>query len=190
MRVAEDHVDVRMAIPGAAIGFTHKEKPMCHQTLIGRSLQAALRCSWLLLLGLVGSIAYAQAPPQEQALTRTADDAQLTWGPCPPFLPKGCGIAVLHGDPAKDNLDVFLKVPAKSTLPLHWHTSAERMVLVAGELHVTYDGQKMAVLKPGTYAYGPAKRPHNGFCASAVPCVLFIAFESPLDAVPVAGQPK
>ncbi len=75
---------------------------MCHQTLIGRSLQAALRCSLLFLLGLVGSFAQAQAPAQEQALTRTARDAQLKWGPCPPFLPKRCGIAVLHGDPAKD----------------------------------------------------------------------------------------
>jgi len=102
----------------------------------------------------------------------------------------GRRIAVLHGDPAKDNVDVFLKVPAKSSLPLHWHSSAERMVLVAGELQVTYEGQKMAVLKPGTYAYGPAKRPHTGVCQSAVPCVLFIAFESPLDAVAIDGKPK
>ena len=163
---------------------------MFHQLLIGRSLRMAMRSSLLLSLSLVGSLAYAQAPASEQAVTRTAQDAQLTWGPCPPFLPKGCGIAVLHGDPAKDNVDVFLKVPAKSTLPLHWHTSAERMVLVAGELQVTYDGQKAVVLRPGTYAYGPAKRPHKGFCASAVPCVLFIAFESPLDAVLVEGPPK
>ena len=163
---------------------------MCHETLIGRSLQAAVRGSLLCLSGLIGSYAHAQAPAQEQALTRTAHDAQLEWGPCPPFLPKGCGIAVLHGDPSKDNFDVFLKVPAKSTLPLHWHTSAERMVLVAGELHVTYDGQKSAVLSSGTYAYGPAKRPHKGFCASAVPCVLFIAFESPLDAVPIESKGK
>ena len=97
---------------------------------------------------------------------------------------------MLFRSPAKDNVDVFLKVPAKSTLPLHWHTSAERMVLVAGELHVTYDGQKKAVLRPGTYAYGPAKRPHKAFCASAVPCILFIAFESPLDAVPIDSKEK
>ena len=159
---------------------------MCTQTLICRSLQAALFFG----LSLTGSFVLAQAPGQEQAVTRTARDAQLKWGPCPPFLPKGCGIAVLHGDPAKDNVDVFLKVPAKSTLPLHWHTSAERMILVAGKLHVTYDGQKTVVLRPGTYAYGPAKRPHKGFCASAVPCVLFIAFESPLDAVPVESVKK
>jgi uncharacterized RmlC-like cupin family protein len=72
---------------------------------------------------------------------------------------------------------------------MHWHSSAERMVLVAGELHVTYDGQEAAILKPGTYAYGPAKRPHSGLCASSAPCVLFIAFESPVDAVPVEGNP-
>ena len=159
---------------------------MCHQLLITRSLQATL----LFLLSSIGASAFAEAPVPEQALTQTANDAQLKWGPCPPFLPKGCGIAVLHGDPAKDNVDVFFKVPAKSTIPLHWHTSPERMVLVAGELHVTYDGQKKAVLKPGTYAYGPAKKPHNGYCASKVPCVLFIAFESPLDAVPVESTKK
>lgn len=159
---------------------------MGKRSIVGRSSRMAL----LLLLGLHVPFALAQSPAPEQALTWTANDARLKWGPCPAFLPKGCAIAVLHGDPAKDNLDVFFKVPGKSTIPLHWHTSAERMVLVSGELHVTYDGQKKSVLRPGTYAYGPAKRPHHGFCASAKPCVLFIAFESPLDAVPVESPAK
>lgn len=162
---------------------------MFDQVRFGRAAQAAL-CSSLFLLGLAGTAIYAQATAQEPALTLTVTDAQLQWGPCPPFLPEGCGIAVLHGDPAKDNVDVFLRLPAKSTLPLHSHTSAERIVLVAGELHVTYEGQKGAVLKPGSYAYGPAKRPHEGACVSAVPCVLFIAFESPLDAIPIDATKK
>lgn len=156
----------------------------------GWPLQVVLRCSLFLSLSLCPAFVLAQTPAPEQAITRTASDGQLKWGPCPPFLPKGCGIAVLHGDPAKDNVDVFFKVPGKSNIPLHWHTSPERMVLVSGELHVTYEGQKTAVLKSGTYAYGPAKRPHTGFCASKSPCVLFIAFESPLDAVPVEGPSK
>jgi quercetin dioxygenase-like cupin family protein len=132
--------------------------------------------------------ARAQAPEHEPAVAWAADDTRLQWGPCPAFLPEGCRIAVLHGEPAKANADVLFKVPANSKLPLHWHTSAERMVLMTGELHVTYEGQGATILKPGTYAYGPAKRPHSGFCASAVPCVLFIAFESPVDAVPVEGK--
>jgi quercetin dioxygenase-like cupin family protein len=162
------------------------EMTMCIPSVIGRSLQLGI----LFLSSLVGSFAFAQVPVPELALTQTADDATLKWGSCPPFLPAGCALAVLHGDPAKNNLDVFFKVPGKSTIPLHWHTSAERMVLVAGEFHVTYEGQKTTILRPGTYAYGPAKRPHHGFCASADPCVLFIAFESPMDAVPIESAAK
>ena len=161
---------------------------MRNKTFVGPVFQAASIC----LFGLVGSFASAlePAPVPEPALTQTAADSQLKWGQCPPFMPKGCALAVLHGDPSKDNLDVFLKVPAKSTIPAHWHTSAERMILVEGELHVTYDGQPMTVLTPGSYAYGPAKLPHHAVCASAEPCILFIAFESPLDAVPVESSVK
>jgi glyoxylate utilization-related uncharacterized protein len=57
------------------------------------------------------------------------------------------------------------------------------MVLVSGELQVTYDGHDTAVLKVGSYAYGPAKLLHAGLCVSDEPCVLAIAFESPVDAV-------
>ena len=44
------------------------------------------------------------------AITRTVG-SDLQWGPCPPIFPAGCQIAVLHGDPARPNADVFLRVP-------------------------------------------------------------------------------
>lgn len=128
---------------------------------------------------------HAAEPP----LARAFGDSQLKWGPCPEFMPKGCEIAVLHGDPAGPNADVFFRVPADFTIPEHWHTSAERMVLVSGEMQVTYEGHPPTTLKPGMYAYGPAKLPHSAVCAKGEPCVLFIAFESPVDAVPVE-RPK
>jgi len=134
--------------------------------------------------------AWAQAPAQEQAVTRSAQDAQLQWGPCPAFMPAGCGLAVLHGDSSKANADVFLRLPANAVIPEHWHTSAERMVLVAGELTVSYKGQASTVLKPGMYAYGPAKVPHSASCGAGASCVLFIAFESAVDAVPVGPSAK
>jgi quercetin dioxygenase-like cupin family protein len=136
-----------------------------------------------LLIALGAASLAATASAQEPPVSWTAGDAGLKWAPCPPFLPKGCQIAVLHGDPARPNVDIFFKVPANASIPRHWHTSAERMVLVSGELHVTYDGHKTAVLKPGSYAYGPAKLPHTAECKSKSACILFIAFESPLDAV-------
>lgn len=129
--------------------------------------------------------AYAEDSGAEPAIARSADDANLAWGACPPFLPAGCAIAVLHGDPSKPNVDILFKVPGKSEIAPHTHTSAERMVLVAGEMRVAYEGQPAVRLTPGTYAYGPAGRPHGATCVSDSPCILFIAFESPLDASPV-----
>lgn len=149
---------------------------MTSQTRLRRlPLSAALSA---LLVACPFAVVFAQDAP----LARTAGDAALKWGGCPDFMPKSCEIAVLHGDPAKSNADIFFKVPANAVIPRHWHTSAERMVLVAGELHVTYDGHATAVLTPGTYAYGPARMPHSATCGAGGPCVLFIAFETPVDA--------
>lgn len=151
--------------------------------MIQKSLFAASLC----LLATSTLVAGAERTA-EAAMTRSADDTQLKWGPCPPFMPAGCQIAVLHGDPAKPNVDVFFKLPAGSTAPDHVHTSAERMVLVAGELEVTYAGQPPIKLTPGAYAYGPAGKSHRASCAKGTDCVLFIAFESPLDAHPTAAS--
>lgn len=121
----------------------------------------------------------------EMSVLVTDKDADLQWGPCPPFMPEGCSIAVLHGDPTKRNLDVFFKVSANSDIPNHWHHSAERMILISGELHVTYEGESTQIMKVGSYAYGPSNKPHIAKCVNSGPCVLFIAFEEPLDAFPV-----
>lgn len=133
---------------------------------------------------LLAAPVFADSAPTESSRAYGFQDAGLQWGACPSFLPEGCEIAVLHGDPAQPNVDVFFKVPAGATIPVHRHTSAERMVLVSGKLDVTYEGEKTKTLTSGMYAYGPANKPHGAVCAKGAPCVLFIAFEEPLDAVP------
>ena len=131
--------------------------------------------------GFTAALAMEQSA-RDKPLARTANDASLKWGPCPEFFPAGCQIAVLHGDPARENADVFFKVPANYEIPNHWHTSAERMVLVSGEMTVNYENHEPVTLKPGSYAYGPPKVPHTGTCEKGDECVLFIAFEEPVDA--------
>lgn len=144
------------------------------------------RAAWVSLLAVLAAVGLGRPAAGEEAVVLTAHAPELKWGSCPEFMPAGCGMAVLHGDPANANADVFFKVPGKSTIPAHWHTSPERMVLVAGELHVTYAGQPKAVLKPGMYAYGPPKAVHGASCESVGECILFIAFEAPIDAVAAA----
>jgi len=142
----------------------------------------------VLALAIFMMISSAQA--KEPAIVVQYDDKSVKWGACPAFIGEGCQISVLHGDPAKNNLDIFFKVPADFEIPHHWHTSAERMVLVSGNMTVTYDDQKSELIETGMYAYGPAKRPHKAYCEKGDPCVLFIAFEEPLDAHEVMKETK
>lgn len=138
----------------------------------------------VMALAMTGLFSVASAA-DEPALAFSYMDKELQWGPCPTFIGEGCQIAVLHGNPAKPNTDVFFKVPGDFVIPHHWHTSAERMILVSGNMTVTYDNQKSELIKTGMYAYGPSKRPHKAYCEKGEPCVLFIAFEEPIDAFEV-----
>ncbi|WP_418512179.1 cupin domain-containing protein [Corallibacter sp.] len=121
----------------------------------------------------------------EKALVISHKDPSLQWGPCPDFIPAGCAIAVLQGDPAKNNVDIYFKVPGDFHIPHHLHTSQERMVLVSGTLDVQYDNHETATIMAGEYAYGPAKLPHSAYCHKGDDCVLYIGFVEPLDAMPV-----
>lgn len=131
--------------------------------------------------------AAAQPAITEAPLAKAASDTTLPWGPCPTPFPAGCEIAPLHGAPAKPNADIFLRVPAGFAIPAHFHSSAERMILITGRLEVKYRGSPAAMLEPGSYAYGPARLPHKATCLAAQACTLFIAFEGPIDAEPFNG---
>lgn len=140
--------------------------------------------------GPTGGEASAAAPAaasNEAALIRSAEDLTLKWGTCPAPFPQGCELTVLHGDPAKPNADVMLRMPGGYAIPAHRHTSAERMILVSGKLTVKYARTPEAVLKAGNYAYGPAGIPHRAACSPDGPCVLFVAFEGPVDVEAVEG---
>ena len=142
----------------------------------------------LLCVLMMSLVTFGQKGPDdeiENSIVRTINDPDLQWGPCPSFMPEGCNIAVLHGNPAVNNVDVLFKVNGGSFIPNHWHNSPERMILLSGELQVTYEEEEGQLMKVGSYAYGPSKKPHIAKCISKEPCILFVAFENPLDAFPI-----
>lgn len=142
----------------------------------------------LFMTFLVIGATYAQkgdSSEMENSVLMSIDDPSLQWGPCPPFMPEGCNIAVLHGDPSQEKADVLFRVNGNSSIPNHWHSSAERMVLLSGKMEVTYKGEKTSTMKLGNYAFGPAKKPHTAKCVSKDPCILFIGFNEPVDAYAV-----
>jgi len=120
----------------------------------------------------------------EMSISKTINDDDIIWNPAPEFFP-GCSFTILHGDITKPNLDFFFRIEPNTEVIYHTHNSAERMVLISGEMEVQYEGENPKILKTGTYAYGPAKKPHRAKCLNDGQCVLFIAMVDPFDAVPI-----
>lgn len=141
----------------------------------------------LILLVLIPLLSFANADKKEGAISVDPFSSKLKWGPCPPIFPITCETAILHGDPTKPNTDILIRATKGTKFIAHTHTSAERMVLVVGKMEVKYKGQAKIILKKGDYAFGPASHPHEAKCLEDQ-CILFVAFEAPIDAVIFEGD--
>jgi len=110
--------------------------------------------------------------------------SDIKFGPAPPNLPKGALIAVLYGDPGKPGPVVMrLKAPGGAKIAPHWHTTAENLTVISGELFLgdgdTMDMKAAHGLKTGGYHYLPAKAHHYAFTRTAT--VVQINTEGPFD---------
>lgn len=146
-----------------------------------------MKCAAAILTACLLSPGTVLAAPQHAPVTVDTKAASLAWGPCPAIFPEGCELLVLHGDPSQPNADVLLRVQPGVRLPTHSHTSVERILLIEGRMSAKYDGAPEATLEAGTYAWGPGGVAHQVACVSDTPCVVFIAFEGPVDAAPFTG---
>jgi len=123
----------------------------------------------------------------ETSIATTIDNKELNWLPAPDFFPD-CSFTILHGDLSKPNLDFFFKIKPNTEVVNHTHNSPERMILISGDLEVQYQDEKPVVLKAGSYAYGPAGKPHKAKCLDNGPCVLFVAMVDPFDATTISKE--
>src|SRR5687768_14561134 len=78
----------------------------------------------------------AKAPMAGKSVLWDAED--LKWTPVPDFPVK---TAVLWGDPAKGAHGAFHKFPAGFAAPVHHHTADHNVVVVAGRMTLTPEGE-------------------------------------------------
>lgn len=151
-----------------------------------KSKKRHLLLSLPVLLSIFTSCGVLSSESTEKALVYSHDNEKLKWVSCPDFLP--CEVAPLNGALGTPNNDVFIRFPGKAKIPFHTHSSNEHMVLIEGEFHTTYVGQNRVILKAGDYAYGPGNLAHDGYCASDEACIMFVAYETAIDAVPYPSK--
>jgi quercetin dioxygenase-like cupin family protein len=116
----------------------------------------------LLLVGITSFVAAQDAGHMGVVSPATSKFANL------PGLPLCMTVSVLHGDPSKGPSTLLLKFTPGCTVPWHWHTANETLVLASGTAAAQMkDGQPMA-MKPGDYLFLPAKGIHRFTAKSAV----------------------
>jgi len=79
-----------------------------------------------------------------------------------PVLPSCMTLSVQEGDPAKTAVVVLAKFKPGCSVPWHWHSANERLLIVSGSGKAEMKGEANATsLKPGDYIYMPAKNSHR-----------------------------
>ena len=85
-----------------------------------------------------------------------------------PGLPSCLKVAVLRGDPTKEPAAMMLKFAPGCVVPWHWHSAGEQLVLISGAGTAEMKDGKPAGMRPGDYAFLPAKSIHQFTAVTAV----------------------
>ena len=132
------------------------------------------------LVAAVAAAADAPKPPStEEALVAEWSTAKFV-DSTTPNSPKGSQNATIGLDPNTKGATAFVKTPAGTGLPAHWHSFAEYTALLSGKGTLMIDGKSREV-SAGAYFVIPAKTPHQFTCAAGADCHLLTRRAGPAD---------
>jgi quercetin dioxygenase-like cupin family protein len=115
----------------------------------------------------VAGVAFTTPADSTEGQTSVAPQ-DVKWGPAPAILPPGAEVAVLFGDPGKQDLFALrLKMPAGYSVAAHTHPVDEVVTVISGTFYrgmgETYDERKAQPLPAGSFFAHPAHRAHFVF---------------------------
>jgi quercetin dioxygenase-like cupin family protein len=135
------------------------------------------RSWWLLALLWVPLLeAAADAPAAGNAPGRNV--VQMKFGGMP-GLPACAPGAVQSGDPAQGPFVVLGKIATGCTVPWHWHTANEQLMMVSGVARVEMKDAKPFTLRAGGFARLPAQHAHQFHCERA--CLIYVVADAAFD---------
>lgn len=104
--------------------------------------------------------------------------AATQYGPNP-ALPACSSMAVQDGDPAAGAAVIAVKTTGHCTIPWHWHTGNERLIILRGTPKLEMKDMPAATAHAGDFVLMPAKGVHQ-FSAEG-PTEFYIVTDAPFD---------
>ena len=138
----------------------------------------------LLLTLLWAGSAQAQHPASAAPGHNMAEMKFVTF----PGLPTCTTGSVQNGDPTKGPSIILIKSAAGCTVPWHWHTPNESLMIVSGVGRVEMKDGKPLTMRAGAYAQMPAHHIHQFHSTSA--CTFFLHSDGAFDLHYVDAQEK
>ena len=132
-----------------------------------------LICSLLLCFGLASPLFAQDAGTMSYAAAATSKFTNMA------VLPSCMTLSVQRGDPSKGPSVILLKFKAGCTVPWHWHTAAEQLMVVSGTGKAQMKDGKPVTVRPGDYMFLPAKHIHTFAAVTAV--TMFDLPDGPFD---------
>lgn len=118
------------------------------------ALTTALACS---------VVALATPQAKKETGTKPADHGLFTpgdvkWEDAPNALPAGAKLAVLEGDPSKEDLYTMrLEMPDGYQIPAHWHLRIEHVTVISGTFNLgmgeKFDKSAGRAMPAGTFGF-------------------------------------
>jgi mannose-6-phosphate isomerase-like protein (cupin superfamily) len=105
-----------------------------------------------------------------------------------PGLPTCAHGSVQNGDPTKEPSFLYVKTTANCSIPWHWHTPNEHLMMVTGSAHISMKGGKPMTLRPGGFLRLPSHHVHQFHCEK--PCSLYLYNDAAFDIHYVDDQGK
>jgi quercetin dioxygenase-like cupin family protein len=96
-----------------------------------------------------------------------------------PGLPTCAQNSVQSGDPTKGPSIILAKVAAGCTIPWHWHTPNEHLMLVSGVAHLEMKEGKPITLRAGGFAKMPSRHAHQFRCEQD--CLMYVYSDAVFD---------
>ena len=133
----------------------------------------------------IAAAALAQSAP-ERANVRNA--SEMTFGAIP-GTPICLQASPQQGDPMATAFTVLAKAKTGCTVPWHWHSAGETLMIVTGTAQVAMKGEgKPVTLKAGGFASLPAKHAHQMRCMQT--CTFYLRSDGKFDIHYVDPQGK
>lgn len=131
------------------------------------SIRGRFCWSTLALVLLMAASAHGQEMGQSSG--RNVAQMKLMTIPGLPTCAKG---SVESGDPSKGSSVIFAKIPAGCSIPWHWHTPNEHVMIVSGVGRMDMKDGKPLTMRAGAFALMASRHVHQFRCQRA--CQLYI----------------